>query len=382
MQPLSDIRVLDLSRLLPGPFATLVLADLGATVDKIEEPGQGDYLRHLPPQLKDGENAAFSQLNRGKRSAILDLKRPEGRDALRAMLGTYDVLFEQFRPGVLRRLGLDPQALRKDFPRLVVCSLTGYGQAGPLAQRAGHDLNYLARSGVLGAQGPRAAPPQVPGFQLADVSGGMWSVIGILAALRHRDHTGEGAWLDIAMSEGTIPFATTSFAAAVAGQPGDRGDETLTGGIAPYQVYETKDGRAVALAALEPKFWMAFAAHAGLEPSLGDLLVGPHQAETKAKVAAVFKQKTQAEWISWAEGKDCLVEPVLSPAEAWHDAHLAARDVFFEIDGRPQVRTPVTPRDVTFAPPPGHGQHTRAILADAGLSTETIESLFASGAAR
>jgi alpha-methylacyl-CoA racemase len=382
LQPLRDIRVLDLSRLLPGPFATLVLADLGATVDKIEEPGQGDYLRHLPPQLKDGQNAAFALLNRGKRSAILDLKRPEGKEALRAMLGTYDVLFEQFRPGVLARLGLDPHQLRKDFPRLIVCSLTGYGQAGPLADRAGHDLNYLARAGILGAQGPASGPPQVPGFQLADVSGGMWSVISILAALRHRDHTGEGAWLDIAMSEGTIPFATTSFAAALAGEPGARGAETLTGGIAPYQVYETKDGRAVTLAALEPKFWLAFAAHVGLEASLGDLLAGPHQGETKARLAQVFKEKTLAEWVAWAEGKDCLVEPVLTPEEARHDAHLNARNVFFDILGQPQVRTPVTPRDVSFAPPPGHGEHTRAVLADAGLSAATIESLFAAGAAR
>mgnify|MGYP002079073557 CR=1 FL=1 len=359
-----------------------MLADLGAVVDKIEEPGQGDYLRHLPPQLKDGENAAFSQLNRGKRSATLDLKRPEGQRALRAMLGTYDVLFEQFRPGVLARLGLDPEALRKELPRLVICSLTGYGQSGPLAPRAGHDLNYLARSGVLGAQGPASAPPQVPGFQLADVSGGMWSVIAILAALRHRDRTGEGAWLGIAMSEGPVPFAPTSFVAAVAGQPGTRGDETLTGGIAPYQVYETKDGRAVALAALEPKFWMAFSAHVGLETSLRDLLVGPHQAETKARIAAIFRQKTLAEWTAWADGKDCLLEPVLTPEEAWRDPHLGARDVFFELAGRPQVRTPVTPRDVTFSPPPQHGEHTRAVLADAGLSNETIESLFASGAAR
>ncbi len=375
MQPLRDIRVLDLSRLLPGPFATLVLADLGATVDKIEEPGQGDYLRHLPPQVAEGENAAFSLLNRGKRSAILDLKKPEAQAALRAMLGTYDVLFEQFRPGVLARLGLDPVALRAEFPRLVICSLTGYGQTGPLARRAGHDLNYLARAGVLGAQGPESAPPQVPGFQLADVSGGMWCVVAILAALRHRDHTGEGAWLDIAMSEGTIPFATTSFAAALAGEPGPRGAETLTGGIAPYQVYETKDGRAVSLAALEPKFWMAFAAHVGIEATLGDLLAGPHQAETKSRLATLFRTKTLAEWTAWAADKDCLLEPVLTPAEARHDQHLTVRNVFFDVGGRPQVRTPVTPRDVAFAPPPRHGEHTRAILAEAGLPAETIETL-------
>ncbi|NUO54792.1 MAG: CoA transferase [Polyangiaceae bacterium] len=381
MQPLFDIRVLDLSRLIPGPFATLVLADLGAKVDKIEEPGQGDYLRHLPPQVA-GENAAFAMLNRGKRSAVLDLKKPDAQAALRAMLGTYDVLFEQFRPGVLARLGLDPVTLRKGFPRLIVCSLTGYGQTGPLAQRAGHDLNYLARAGLLGAQGPADATPTVPGFQLADVGGGLWSVVAILAALRHRDRSGEGAWLDIAMSESTIPFATTSFAAALAGEPGERGGETLTGGIAPYQTYATKDGRAVALAALEPKFWMGFAAQVGLESSLGDLLAGPHQGPLREKLSAIFREKTLSEWTAWAKDKDCLLEPILTPAEAHDDEHLRARGVFFDVSGVPQWRTPVTPRDVAFGPAPRQGEHTRAVLAEAGLSNETIESLFASGLAR
>src|SRR5262245_177784 len=173
MRPLTDIRVLDLSRLLPGPFATLVLADLAATVDKLEDTGGGAYLRHTPPQVA-GTSAAFQLINRGKRSLVLDLKKPEGQAAMKRLLGTYDVLFDQFRPGVLARLGLGHDELRAAHPRLVICALTGYGQAGDLASKAGHDLNYLARSGVLGAQGPAGGPPQVPGFQMADVAGGMW----------------------------------------------------------------------------------------------------------------------------------------------------------------------------------------------------------------
>jgi crotonobetainyl-CoA:carnitine CoA-transferase CaiB-like acyl-CoA transferase len=385
VQPLRDVRVLDLSRLLPGPFATLVLADLGATVDKIEDPGQGDYLRHLPPHV-GGENAAFGLLNRGKRSAVLDLKRAEGRDAVLAMLPTYDVLFDQFRPGVLARLGLDPAELRKKHPRLVVCSLTGYGQSGPFAQRAGHDLNYLARAGVLGAEGPADGPPQVPGFQVADVGGGLWCVVAILAALRHRDATGEGAWLDIAMSESTIPFATTSFAASLAGEPGERGGEVLTGGIAPYGVYATKDGRAVSLAAIEPKFWVAAAGALGAPTSLEALVPGPHQPALKARLAEIFRAKTFDEWTAWAADKDLLIEPVLSPAEARADAHLGARGVFFEIDSArgqlPQVRTPVTPRDAAFAPPPAQGEHTRRILEEAGLDAAAIDRLLSSGAAK
>ncbi|HTJ83846.1 MAG TPA: CaiB/BaiF CoA-transferase family protein [Polyangiaceae bacterium] len=385
MRPLQGIRVLDLSRLLPGPFATLVLADLGATVDKIEDPGQGDYLRHMPPQIA-GANAAFAMLNRGKRSAVLDLKQQAAREALRKMLATYDVLFEQFRPGVLDRLGLGIDALRAAQPRLVVCSLTGYGQTGPMRDKAGHDLNYLARAGILGATGPESAPPTVPGFQLADISGGLWSVVAILAALRERDRTGQGAHLDIAMSEGTLPFMTTTLAAAVAGSPRARGAEELTGGIAPYAVYETSDARYVSLAALEPKFWTAFAAEMGFEASLGDLMPGPHQAPLKEKVAQIFKQKTFEEWSGWARERDCLVEPVLAPSELTSDAHLAARGIFFELESArgsvPQMRTPVTPRDLDFAPPPESGEHTRAVLQGAGLGPAEIEALLSSGAAR
>lgn len=385
MQPLRGVRVLDLSRLLPGPFSTLVLADLGATVDKVEDPGPGDYLRHMPPQI-GGTNAAFSLLNRGKRSLVLDLKAPDARAALLAMIGSYDVLFEQFRPGVLDRLGLSIASLRTAHPKLIVCSLTGYGQTGPLAAKAGHDLNYLARSGVLGATGPAGLPPAVPGSQLADISGGLWCVIAILGALRERDRTGEGAHLDIAMSEGTLPFVTMSVAAALAGTPRERGSEELTGGIAPYGIYATQDGRFVTLAALEPKFWVAFSNEVGLEPSMGDLVPGAHQTELKRRVAEIFEGKTLAEWIEWSKGRDLLVEPVLLPSELENDEHLAARKVFFRMSTErgeiPQVRTPVTPRDLEPTAPPWPGQHTREVLEQAGLDPQQIEALLSSGGAR
>lgn len=385
MRPLQDIRILDLTRLLPGPFATLVLADLGASVDKIEDAGPGDYLRHMPPPVA-GESAAFHLLNRGKRSAVLDLKKPDAKAALLRLVRGYDVLFEQFRPGVLDRLGLGHDVLRRENPKLIVCALTGYGQTGVLAQRAGHDLNYLARSGVLGAQGPVGAPPQVPATQLADVSGGLWSVIAILAALRERERTGQGAVLDIAMTDGLLPFASTAVAAVLMGEPVRRGDEPLTGGIAPYQTYSSKDGQPMTLASLEPKFWMSFCAGAGLEAGMEALVPGPHQADLKSKLAAIFATRTRAEWESFAAERDCCLEPVLAPQEMPSDPHLASRGLFFTLDTPrgpvPQMRLPVTPRDHTPSPPPARGEHTRAIFADAGFTEVEIASLFQTGAAR
>jgi crotonobetainyl-CoA:carnitine CoA-transferase CaiB-like acyl-CoA transferase len=385
MRPLQGTRVLDLSRLIPGPFATLVLADLGATVDKIEDTGGGDYLRHMPPHVA-GESVGFQLLNRGKRSAVLDLKKPEGREAMKRLVASYDVLFDQFRPGVLARLGLGHDELRAHNPKLVICALTGYGQTGELALRAGHDIDYLSRAGVLGAQGPAGGAPQVPGFQMADISGGMWCVIAILAALAERARTGQGAVLDIAMTDGVLGFASMAVGAALLGQEVKRGDEILTGGIAPYNTYLAKDGHPIALGALEPKFWTAFCVNAGLEPDMTALFPGPHQAAIKEKLAAVFASKTRDEWAQFGAQHDCCVEPVLAPAEAPRDPHLRSRDLFFELATPrgpvPQFRTPVTPGDGAFAPPPRMGEHTRAVLRDAGFTDAEIDALVQAGAAR
>jgi crotonobetainyl-CoA:carnitine CoA-transferase CaiB-like acyl-CoA transferase len=385
MRPLTDIRVLDLSRLLPGPFATLVLADLGAVVDKIEDTGGGDYLRHMPPLL-GGQSAMFQLLNRGKRSAILDLKKPEGREAFKRLVASYDVLFDQFRPGVLSRLGLGHGELHKLNPKLIICCLTGYGQEGPLAHRAGHDLNYLARSGILSAQGPAGGPPQVPGVQLADISGGMWCVIGILAAIAERARTGKGAVLDIAMTDGVLGFATPTIAGALAGVPPRAGDEALSGGIAPYNTYMSKDGHAMTLASLEPKFWMAFCAGVGLEVGMEALMPGPHQAALKARLADIFHTKSREEWVAFAAAHDCCLEPVLDAGSIAEDPLILARRLVFDIPTPrgplPQFRTPVTPKDESFTPPPLAGEHTRAIFRDAGFSDDEIDALVQSGAAR
>ncbi len=390
---LAGIRVLDLSRLLPGPFASLALADLGAQVDKVEELG-GDYLRHMPPFLPAGPSgnaagdlsAMFAALNRGKRSIALDLKTAGGRETLLSLVTKYDVLLEQFRPGVLDRLGLSHATLRAKNPRLVVLALTGYGQTGPLCQRAGHDINYLARAGVLGQQGPKDGPPSVPGFQLADVGGGLWSVIGILAALAQRERTGEGSVVDIAMAEASMGFAIAGLGNLFAGALYPRGDSPLTGGLAGYGTYETKDGRYVALGALEPKFLMAFYEAAGEPFDSTALVPGPHQAAIKERLSVIFRQRTRDEWAAIGKAKDCCLEPVLDPTELEADPQLAARDAFFGVDSPwgtlRQLRLPITDARADHAAPPKLGEHTNAILHEAGYDPAAIEALRQQGAVR
>ena len=385
MTPLGGIRVLDLTRLLPGPFATLVLSDLGAQVDKLEDPNMGDYTRHAPPMVGNA-GAAFHALNRGKRSAVLDLKSERGRAVFERIVPHYDVLFEQFRPGVLARLGLAHERLLELHPKLVVCALTGYGQTGPLRDRAGHDLNYLARAGLVGLAGPADQKPAIPPFQLADVSGGLWSVIAILAALREREQTGKGSILDIAMLDSVIPFATIGLSKLLGGELPARGGELLSGGIAAYDTYLTADQQVVTLGALEPKFLMKFCAHAGIEVDLSVLLPGPHQAELKARFSRAIAGKTRAEWEAFNAEHDVCLEPALRPDEVLSDPQVVARGLFFEGPAGPSAvryyRTPVTPADIQPSPAPSQGEHTHAIFREAGLSDAEIAALIAEGTLR
>jgi crotonobetainyl-CoA:carnitine CoA-transferase CaiB-like acyl-CoA transferase len=323
LQPLSGLRVIDFTTLLPGPLATLMLAEAGAEVIKIEPP-EGESMRFYPPYFGQ-ESAVFAMLNRGKTGLALDLKSAEGlREAL-ALIEAADIVVEQFRPGVMARLGLGYDDARRVNSRIVYCSITGYGQTGPRAQEAGHDLNYIGNTGLLALA--TGDPPVVPPALIADIGGGTFpAVINILLALRHRDLTGAGCHLDIAMSDAMFTFAWHALASGPAGAYPGAGEAMLAGGSPRYQLYRTKDGRLVACAALEQKFWRAFCAAIGLEDALVN--DGANPAATRHAVAGLIASRTAAEWQPVFAAADCCVTVVMPLEQAVADPHFVERGLF------------------------------------------------------
>lgn len=384
--PLQGVRVLDLSRLLPGPYATLVLADLGADVVKVEDPAGGDYLRWMPP-MAGAQSGWFHALNRNKRSIALDLRRPEGAAALLRLARRFDVVVESFRPGVMARLGIGYEALSRENPGLVLCSISGYGQDGPYRDRAGHDLDYVALAGVLAVNGPPDRPVPL-GVQVADVAGGSWpAVTGILAALLGRAATGRGAWIDVAMAEGALAMLALQQGAADAeGRALRRGAEQLNGGSACYSVYRTRDGRFVALGALEPKFFRAFCDAVG-RPELAELQFDGDGRGPRAEVEAIFAARTWAEWEDFAARHDVCVMPVLEGDEPRRDPQLVHRGSFVEIptpwEGRamPGLASPVRVRglDAPRRAAPVLGADTDAVLGESGFGPDEVATLRARG---
>jgi crotonobetainyl-CoA:carnitine CoA-transferase CaiB-like acyl-CoA transferase len=326
MQPLFGIFVLDFTTLLPGPLATLLLAEAGAEVVKIEPPG-GENMRHYEPRF-DGESAMFALLNRGKKSHVLDLKNDAERARLMPLVERADVLVEQFRPGVMERLGLGYEALRAKNPRLVYCSVTGYGQSGPRAGEAGHDLNYIGNTGLLALNPGPLDRPVVPPALVADIGGGtLPAVINILLGLRQRDRTGEGMHIDIAMTDAMFTFAAHALASGQAtGQFPGMGGARLSGGSPRYQLYPTRDGKLVCCAALEQKFWEAFAAAIGLAPEFVD--DGRDPAASKTAVAAIIASRSADEWRPLLSAADCCVTVLATLQEALADRHFALRGLF------------------------------------------------------
>jgi alpha-methylacyl-CoA racemase len=393
--PLSDIRVLDLTRLLPGGFCSLLLADFGAEVVKVEDTGGGDYVRWAPPYYGEEEHqrlgtrsSLYLALNRGKRSVRIDLKSEGGREAFLRLAREHDVVLESFRPGVLDRLGVGYERLRAVNPGIVYCAITGYGQTGPNTERAGHDIDYLALNGLLGLTGAPDGPPVQAAGQIADVGGGgLMAAFGVMAALHERRRSGQGQIVDVSMTDGSLAWL-----ALVAGRyfcdgvvPG-RGDLELAGRILCYLPYEAADGW-VACGALEPKFWQAFCRGVGREDLIEAQFERPGS-DAWREVAEVFRSRTREEWRVFNDEHDCCVEPILALDEAMRSELVREREMVVELD-QPHMGTvrqlgiPIkldrTPGSVD-APAPALGEHTREVLAEAGYSDEEVEALLADGA--
>jgi alpha-methylacyl-CoA racemase len=324
MAPLDGIRVLDFSTLLPGPMATLLLSEAGAEVIKIERPGTGDEMRHYAPAFGD-DSVNFALLNRGKRSLALDLKDEAARDELMPLIESADVLVEQFRPGVMDRLGLGYEELERGNRGLIYCSITGYGQSGPKAGIAAHDLNYIAETGLLGLSAGADGAPVVPPALIADIAAGSWpAVINVMMALRERDRTGHGRHLDISMTDNLFPFMYWGLGSlALDHDPPTPGGELVTGGSPRYAIYRTKDGRYLAAAPLEERFWRRFTELICLAEPLCDDAVDP--AATRAAVAAVIECHDAGHWREKFASEDVCCSIVLSLAEALAEPHFRAR---------------------------------------------------------
>ncbi len=347
-QPLAGIRVLDFSTLLPGPLATLILAEAGAEVIKIERPGRGDEMRSYMPKF-GADSVNFAMLNRGKKSIAIDLKDATARESLLPLIKEADVVVEQFRPGVMDRLGLGYDALHKINPRIIYCAITGYGQTGPRAEVAAHDINYVAESGMLSLAAGEDGAPIVPPALIADIGGGTYpAVINILLALRARDASGRGCKLDIAMGDNLFTFLYWAMGnGLVAGEWPRPGGELVTGGSPRFFVYRTRDDKFIAAAPLEQKFWENFCDAIQLDANFRD--DAKDAAATKRAVAQRLRDKTAAQWQAIFAGKDLCCSVVATMQEALNDAHFKARGLFnrtVTADGKSVTALPVPVADV------------------------------------
>jgi crotonobetainyl-CoA:carnitine CoA-transferase CaiB-like acyl-CoA transferase len=390
-QALEGIRVLDLSRLLPGPYCTMMLGDLGAEIIKIEEVKTGDPTRHSPPKV-GSQGAAFRQVNRNKKSIAIDLKNPQGRDIFLKLCEAADVVMEQFRPGVVERLGIGYKTVSEINPRIVYCALTGFGQDGPHRDRSGHDLNYLALSGVLGLTTDENRKPAMSGIQVADLAGGMIAGFAMLAALLAREKTGRGQYVDVSMFDVMISMLPIAASHQFVGKRYEVGDRFVLSGAYPfYSVYETSDGKWMTLGALEPKFWANFCTAVGRTDLIArQFSEGEERAALFEEVTGIFKAKTRQQWIELMRDADCCCEPVLSLGEAFDHEQAKARQMVLDV----QTATDGVIKQLGFAyklsdtPPrintlsPELGEDTVELLAEIGITEDEQSRLINEGIVR
>jgi alpha-methylacyl-CoA racemase len=387
--PLKGLNILDFTTLLPGPYATMVLADLGADVLRVVSGTRPDLADFMPPCIA-GTNlsCATASLGRGKRCLALNLKDPRAGAIVLKLIESNDILIEQFRPGVMAKFGLDYETLKAANPSLIYCSLTGYGQTGPLKNRAGHDINYLARSGIMAYSGRKTTGPSLTGMQIADIaSGSNNAVIGILAAVVHRQRTGEGQHVDVSMTDGVIAFNALAGAAFLADGTETRREEGFLNGGSLYDFYETNDGKYLSFGGLEPQFFAVFCQAIG-RPDLIPGGVAPQDiTRIKEEVRAILKEKTRDEWMVLFGKVDACVEPVLTLGEALRDPHVEARGSVVEVDlpgggkvkqlGHP-IRYSATPPEYRSVGVPA-GTHTREILRELGYAESEIDEFEKTG---
>lgn len=388
MGALTGLKILDFSTLLPGPYATLMLGDLGAEIIKISSPDKPDIVADYPPFI-EGTNLSANQawLGRNKKNLFLNLKTKEAVEIVKKLVLEYDIIIEQFRPGVMERLGLGYEELKKINPRLIYCSLTGYGQTGPLKNNAGHDINYLARSGNMNYSGRKTTGPVLTNMQIADIGvGSLHSVIGILSAVHYRTVTGKGQYVDVSMFDGLIPFNAMEGAGFLAGGDEPKRESTRLNGGSAYDFYETKDGRYLSVGSLEPKFWKNFC-ECIERPELIERTVMPHDIEDlKEIVGKRMKEKTLKEWTEIFEGKDVCVEPVLTMKEALlEDEHVKTRELVVDVEipdfhGK-KIKQMGTPLKLSECPikyeKAGYplGYHTEEILKALGYNMKEIKKM-------
>ena len=380
--PLQGVRVLDLSRLLPGPYCSQMLADFGADVVKLEDVERGDYLRDFPP-CGERWSVLYDSVNRNKRSITIDLKQEAGKAVFRDLVRQYDVLIEGFRPGVMDKLGLGYESLREINPRLIYCAITGYGQDGPYKFQGGHDINYLSFAGITGLFGEQDGNPAMGDIQIADIGGGaLMAVIGILLALQARSVTGRGQFCDISMLDGVVSWLPFILAKFGAGEKPVRGTGLLGGSYACYQIYPTADGRYLSVGALEEKFWVGFCRLIGREEYIDRQMDLAAQPEMIRSLQEMFRQKSQIDWLDFFAGQDLCLSPVNELAQVLEDPQIRHRRMIVPVaeesstlllTGIP-IKLSDTPGQIQTGSP-AQGEHTRQILAEAGYSDAALARL-------